>query len=338
MKIIKSSAELIIENDPFKKIELAGRTCYKSEEKITDGSAKKFTAAMIKSKHLAMVEHAVFVFDITDILMYDDFYEKLMNLRCCPHVQITQTDILTKETIISDFHTQKRDDLISFKLENNKNRYRFLLSANVRAINEWVCLKPILNSLTCYYPELAYNAEIIYDYSDAIRLVNLDDYDDITEGEKDAHLYITTRFITDRGVTHEIVRHRPPSYAQESTRYVNYTKEKFRSKDGILFIEPADFENWSRAGRRWLKRGIRFAEWAYNAMIKLKFAPQQARAVLPNALKTEIVMTANRAEWKHFFNLRFYGTTGAPHPDMKLVAGKALGKFVECGFIASISE
>lgn len=129
------------------------------------------------------------------------------------------------------------------------------------------------------------------------------------------HFSFSVKFICDRGVSHEIVRHRVASFAQESTRYCNYG-----SKSGeITVIEPCF----------WGKDSIEYNEWAsacemaesyYLSLIDLKATPQEARSVLPNSLKTEVVMTANLREWRHFFSLRACGSTGKPHPQMLEVA------------------
>jgi thymidylate synthase (FAD) len=127
------------------------------------------------------------------------------------------------------------------------------------------------------------------------------------------HASMTIRFIVDRGVSHEIVRHRLASYSQESTRYCNYSKEKFGSE--ITVIDPsrhlghAAYIDWSES--------VQFAEAQYFSMIDSGAAPQMARSVLPNSLKTELVMTANVREWRHFFSLR---AARAAHPQMREVA------------------
>lgn len=128
------------------------------------------------------------------------------------------------------------------------------------------------------------------------------------------HFSFSVKFTCDRGVSHEIVRHRLASFAQESTRYCNYGKS-----GEVAFIRPlffradtVEFDNWCDA--------MMLAERSYLDLIEAGKTPQEARAVLPNSLKTEIVVTANLREWRHFFKLRAVGTTGAPHPQMREVA------------------
>lgn len=130
------------------------------------------------------------------------------------------------------------------------------------------------------------------------------------------HFSFSVKFICDRGVSHEIVRHRVASFAQESTRYCNYG-----TKGGeITVIEPIwlvgknvlEWSSWEEA--------VRVSEYQYLELLDNGYTPQEARAVLPNSLKTEVVMTANLREWRHFFSLRACGTTGKPHPQMLEVA------------------
>lgn len=131
------------------------------------------------------------------------------------------------------------------------------------------------------------------------------------------HASVTVKFVVDRGISHELVRHRLASFAQESTRYCNYSKDDFSSE--ITFIIPDYLEYKSEGWNIW-KESMKQAEDAYFKMLDFGLSPQQARAVLPNSLKTEVVMTANLREWRHFFKLRALGTTGKPHPQMLEVA------------------
>ncbi len=151
------------------------------------------------------------------------------------------------------------------------------------------------------------------------------------------HASASYRVICDRGVTHEIVRHRLFSYAQESTRYCNY-------KGGVTFIIPCWFEgkedpsHWGDTAKCSWWDAMNVAEKSYLELLKKGWTPQQARSVLPNSLKTEIVVTGNLREWRHFFSLRctpknipedkkingiYYGAD-APHPQMQEVANMIL--------------
>lgn len=129
------------------------------------------------------------------------------------------------------------------------------------------------------------------------------------------HYSISVRFTVDRGVSHEIVRHRMASYAQESTRYCNYGKGKFGGE--ISVICPPGLTEYARV--EWMS-ACRKAETTYLAMLDDGVPPELARSVLPHALATELVMTANLREWRHFLALRAVGTTGKPHPQIRQVA------------------
>jgi len=127
------------------------------------------------------------------------------------------------------------------------------------------------------------------------------------------HANITVRFICDRGVSHELVRHRLASYSQESTRYANYSEANFGSE--ITLIKPLFWSEDSRQYKEWLK-AMENAEKAYMKLIRMGANPEQARSVLPHSLKTEIVMTCNIREWRHVFNLR---CSPSAHPQMREV-------------------
>ena len=128
------------------------------------------------------------------------------------------------------------------------------------------------------------------------------------------HVSISVRVICDRGVSHEIVRHRIAAYSQESTRYCNYSKDKFGNE--ITVIEPLFFEKGSLEYKIW-EDTMKEIEKNYFKLIELGRTPQEARSILPNSLKTEIVMTMNLREWRHFFKLR---ASKNAHPQMREVA------------------
>ena len=133
------------------------------------------------------------------------------------------------------------------------------------------------------------------------------------------HEKVSVRIICDRGVTHEIVRHRIGSYSQESTRYCNYTKDKFCNE--ITVITPSFFHNTEKYDI-W-KEAIKKAEEYYFKLINLGAAPQEARTVLPNSIKTEIIVTYNLREWRHFLRQR---TSKLAHPQMREIALKILSE------------
>lgn len=137
------------------------------------------------------------------------------------------------------------------------------------------------------------------------------------------HFHITVKFICDRGVSHEIVRHRLANYCQESTRYCNYSKDGFGNE--ITVIDPKALKLGSNEYSHW-EWGCKCAEKAYFQMLAMGSSPQQARSVLPNSLKTELVMTADIREWRHFLKLR---TSAAAHPQMREVAEMLLQQLQE---------
>jgi thymidylate synthase (FAD) len=135
------------------------------------------------------------------------------------------------------------------------------------------------------------------------------------------HYSVSARFVCDRAIANEIVRHRLASYAQESTRYIKYGGEK-----DIVFIDPCGAFGWDNGGMNHLRwcAAMEDAEAYYNDLIKAGSTPQEARSVLPNSLKTELIMTANIREWRHFFKLR---TDKSAHPQMREITIPLLEKF-----------
>ena len=137
------------------------------------------------------------------------------------------------------------------------------------------------------------------------------------------HFNITVKFVTDRGISHEIVRHRIASYAQESTRYCNYSNDKFSNE--LTFVLPSEIEEDSYEYEIW-KDDCGYIEDDYMALTNSGTKPQTARSILPTCLKTEIVMTTNLREWRHFLKLR---TSKAAHPDIRILAIGLLKQFKE---------
>jgi len=138
------------------------------------------------------------------------------------------------------------------------------------------------------------------------------------------HVVVSARVVCDRGVSHEIVRHRIASYTQESTRFCNYSEDRFGGE--IVFVLPSFL--YEKADddvlcEKW-RHAVQEAECTYLEMIRLGAKPEEARSVLPNSLKTEMVMTMNLREWRHFVSLR---TAVAAHPDMQIIAKSLLAEF-----------
>lgn len=166
---------------------------------------------------------------------------------------------------------------------------------------------------TCYKSE-----NLITDASAAVFVENIlkRGHESVIEHEK-----VTVRIVCDRGVSHEIVRHRIASYSQESTRYCNYQKDKFGNE--LTFIKPMFWEENSPEYNIWYDTMQKIEE-NYMQLINMGAKPQEARSILPNSLKTEIVVTMNLREWRHFFKLR---TSEAAHPQMREIAGMILKEF-----------
>lgn len=283
MKLIRPSFE-IIEQVPgieglYKQIELAGRTCYKSEDKITETSAKEFVDRMIKSGHGAMLEHGTLYFNIpVDIDEAGNFLDEV--------------SIWTKCKLV----------------ESEKGNW-WAITTNLRVMVEH------------FAPE--YIEDLIEKY--------------LCEPTEYHEKRITVKFVCDRGVSHEYVRHRVFSFAQESTRYCNYSKDKFGNE--ITFIMPcwmdeeelASYGPYHTVCRSKTPESIFIAllnnaEQDYKTLIDMGWKPQQARAVLPNALKTELVMTGFVSDWKHFFELR---DSGSAHPQARELAQPLHEEFIK---------
>ena len=295
MKLIKPSFE--IWNQPaglegvYKQIEKVGRVCYKSEDKITESSAKPFVDRMIKSGHGAMLEHGTVYLKTND-----EYYGNP----------------------IDKYRNNKYSQLKSI----NGTKY---VTTNLRVLveNGW-----------------------------------MDDLQYICEPTEFHEKRITVHFVCDRGVSHEFVRHRVMSFAQESTRYCNYSKDKFGNE--LTFIIPEwcpeiredSNKGWdpcSMYDKLYLQH-LQSAEDTYFALLKQwdervpdkryksgfrnnPWVPQQARAVLPNSLKTELVVTGFVSDWNHFFDLRARGATGAPHPQAKELAEPLMEEFIARKYI-----
>ena len=320
MKIITAKAELISEKNPFRKVEMAARTCYKSEALITDESAEKMCKRLIKSQHTAMLEHAVFCFRVVPETISPENVEAwhyyISELAKSDFVRVTSA-VLTDPTM--------------FRMDT-----RVLVSANARVISERGINDPLFRAVQEKYPSLVWGVAANTDFclyrgSVKAEIIDFDEVKDPTLQEIGVHKTLSFRFTTDRGVSHELWRHRLCSFAQESTRYCNYAKDQFSNE--LTFIRPSTYDAWSENQKLDFSDMLHMTEKIYIRMVSgdtpdgtvdEPLSPQQARAILPNCLKTEIVVTANMAEWKHIFDLLVHGTTGAPHPDMRFVMQQAL--------------
>ncbi len=277
MKLINSSVEVIEPTgytlqDIYKQIELAGRTCYKSEDKMTDTSAKDFVNRMVASKHYAMLEHGT---------VYLKFTDNAVRTMIIDHIKCD-------EYLYDDYTYNKYSDINSRSNVGNTDWY---VTTNYRVLveNNW-----------------------------------LDDLQYLCEPTEYHEKRTTVRFICDRGVSHELVRHRVFSFAQESTRYCNYSKDKFGKE--LTFIKPSWWKEEDNEVATLYIQPWRNIENCYLTLIENGIKPQDARAILPNALKTEVVMTGFESDWDHFFELR---CAKAAHPDMQKLANELKGKFHE---------
>lgn len=156
---------------------------------------------------------------------------------------------------------------------------------------------------TCYKSESEFNYDTA---SKFIRMLIKRGHESVLEHEK-----ITVRIVCDRGVSHELIRHRIASYSQESTRYCNYSGDKFGNE--LTFIKPCFWSEDMVALTKW-KSIMSTVEQEYMSFIKAGITPEQARTILPNSLATEIVVTMNLREWRHFFRLR---TAKTAHPQVR---------------------
>lgn len=258
MKLIESSVQIIKEKDPYKMIELAGRTCYKSENNITENSAKEFVDRMIKLGHGAMLEHGTI------------------------YLTIAKTAMNIGDPI---FYVRNKYSKV------NEDDYFYYITTNMRVIVE--------NN-------------------------RLDDLQYQVEPTEHHEIRITVKWILDRVTGESFLRHRVFSFARESTRYCNYSKDKFNNE--ITFIQPswnyfktACYMGIDNFDGDIFERALRDAERRYFELIEKGWKPQQARQVLPFAVCSPLVMTGFESDWEHFFELR---CSKAAHPDAQKLANE----------------
>ena len=288
MRLIKPKAELLLQQPGlegvYKQIELAGRTCYKSTDKITEDSAKPFVDRMIKSKHLAMLEHGT---------VYLEFlYEQPIKVTHQDGTSDIYDDTKIYNTLVNKY---------------TKNPYS-------RAIERYVG-----QGAYCVYITTNLRVLVENDWMDDLKY--------ICEPTEHHEKRYTFKVITSIGVTREFNRHRTMSIAEQSTRYCNYSKDKFGGE--ITFCLPRWIDN-----PKYITitpeidtffKNCETAEHNYLELINKNWKPQQAREVLPLCTATEAIYTAFTSDWQHFFELRYFGTTGAPHPNM-LELSELIGK------------
>lgn len=324
MKVIEPSFEIlkpIKVKDSLKRIEQIGRVCYKSEDKITNDSYKPFIKNIIERKHYSVLEHVYYTY-----LIEKDTFIELLECesfdKYLPYIKLTT-------------HLFK-----DWPLSNT-----FIISLNLRTLLEMYSENYKLSKYSLAFikrlswPIVGFLSDInviddneLNDY-DALDIKNIKilciDFDNYKKQNiYDRHNFVTVKFICDRGVTHELVRHRMASYAQESTRYANYSKDKFGNE--LTFIKPCFWtDELDEKYKRWL--GVnKNIEDNYMKFLEENCTPQEARDILSISLKTEIFMTCNIEEWKHVFNLR---CDKSAHPQIRELMIPLKEEFIKRGLI-----
>ena len=329
MHFIKSNATEIKEFNPYKKVEKIGRICYKSEDRITDDSWKSFVENLIKRQHYAMLEHSrlFFLIHIKDEEEYAEVrgIDLVNDLRKLPAVYAefsgyTHCSEVGVGVSLSHIYNDRWRTYPYSTSMTILDAFRIIVEEyfEFEFKDDKFSRKRVINDLREIYG---------IELSDIEFRIDWDTYNTSTYNYPEC-TYVSIKFDCDRGVSHELVRHRC-AVAQSSTRYCCYTKKKFGDGD-IAFVYPHDYDSWDKDVKLLFERNLKDCEATYNHMIEENMSPQQARAILPNALATEVVLTMNLAQWKHFSDLRCKGTTGAPHPDMKDVASIACNNILDC--------
>jgi len=294
MNIIPPSYEILDSLDRQSlavRIEYSGRICYKSEDQIDQDSAIPFVRKMAQHGHNSVLEMGV----VTVRISYSD-----------PHLlaelMATQPRYLHIDSLDAD---------------------NLLISGSVRAFREMLIFHPDCVLVKAMAAFLAARHPYFFDtilpasglQNDAtisVTKVSLDDVDNLPPELRLKHRHVGVKFTVNRAVTHEIVRHRPCSFLQESQRYCRYSENKFGGE--VTFIKPMFYEEGTPEYAMWNKAMVD-TEQIYLKLLETS-TPQAARTVLPNSCKTELIVYANLQEWKHIFKLR---TTKAAEPSMREV-------------------
>lgn len=305
-------------------LEKIGRICYKSEDRITSTSASNFLKNIKERKHWAMLEHYIFTFSVTKDIYCD----------------ITDGSLLDRYPYDYELNHHMKYIYATYWPEATKSDMKYLVSASATTLNYlWESkafqhdnthgIVKLCDFLTIAYPEIMKNAwnNEVYAWP-GIRLLSRAEIESLPPELRMIHDFMSVKFITSRASSHDIVRHRPSSWAMESTRYVNYSR-----RFGVQYIIPAWFSETDRQhllnekdvellvqNPEWMEaitfldnhddvlkfvRDCHHAEIAYLDFIEHNnYIPEQAMHILPHALKTELVMTARLMEWRHFFKMR----------------------------------
>lgn len=297
MRIIQPEAHILPFNgDVLKHVERCGRIAYKSEDAITEDSHVRFIQNIIQRGHESVLEHGNCIFRLKEHIFFN-FLDIYVNL-----------DVSNKEA---------KEKGYTKRLRYTMDYGRFIVSGNIRAWRDFIRLcnldgktVPVwVNAAFCKNPAMT----DLIPGSWRGNFERIENRNELTVKEADIHWTETCHFICDRTISHELVRHRALSPTQESQRYCNYAKGKFGSE--ITFIEPL----WATddlAGSVW-RESCDKSDLDYMLLIQQGLQPQQARKVLTNSAKTELVMTGTLGEWKHFFSLR---CADDADPEMRRIA------------------
>lgn len=332
MKIVKPNAEYFDHGarSPYQNIEIIGRTCYKSEDAIGPKTCYDFVKKLVGRKHFAMLEHVhlFYIFrngtPLSQIERLPAFMLKYLNYTPFKDMD-GNMNIALSASFTALFNFLQCVNAWTTDEYAEKRKLAEISLDYLDTVEK--CLVP---ELKAQYPEIFDNLNCRLNMNDrfgykdnpfSVRQTYISLIEDYAADIEQFNLVMrktmphTMLFTVDRGVTHELVRHRPASFAQESTRYCNYQKGKFGSE--ITVVEPA----WAMDEKKkdlwpiW-EDGCREAEAHYMEMLANGASPQDARSVLPTSVKNDIIITAVEEEWEHITNLRLYAKTGAPHPDM----------------------
>ena len=294
MKIVAPSFEILdgLDRESLAvRIEACGRICYKSEDKITESSAEPFIRRILSHGHNSVAEMAVVTLKIG----------------------------IDSETIAAQFFAAQPR---YFQIDR-LGKKELLVTGSVRAFRELYqdhgsvkLVKAVTGFLAQRYPlffeDLIPKRGVVPQADVEVDEVGLAQVDALPADLLARHRHLAVKFVTNRAVTHEIVRHRPCSFLQESQRYCRYSEDKFGSE--VTFIKPMFFAEGSEEYALWA-RAMEEAEQIYLKLLETS-SPQAARTVLPNSCKTEIIVYANLLEWFHIFRLR---TSKAAEPSMREV-------------------
>lgn len=300
MKLIKPSFEILESQGSLKDIERAARICYQSQDKISedDSSAKILVANLIKREHFAMLEFGqdicLILANIELIIFIDLFIEQ-------PFFKVI--DFLKVQ--------EYGETIVIINPRTAIEIFNYLDSINLYEKEDFEA--KLYNTLLFLLPKEISNLDEGYDF------INRTIFSSYT-GDLKQKKKVTVRFICDRGISHELVRHRLCSFAQKSTRYCD-------EKGDIEFIEPC----WDNNEYLKFEGSLANCEYTYKHLRKNSYwKPEQARAILPNALATEIIVKTSLQEWKHIFGLR---CDKAAHPQMREIMIPLREEFIKQGYI-----